>query len=148
MPLEENWIGRAGSEDFARLVDYEDDVPAGARRFDVGERSKFEVVPMASAGVAQLLDWGIPRVAATLAATTATIAARLAELGLDPAPPDRRGPHLLGVHLPVEQLDGVVARLAGAGCHASVRGASLRIAPHLHVTDGDVDRLVQALGGR
>ena len=24
-PLEENWIWRAGSEDFARLVDYRDD---------------------------------------------------------------------------------------------------------------------------
>jgi selenocysteine lyase/cysteine desulfurase len=29
---------------------------------------------------------------------------------------------------------------------ASVRGLSVRIAPHLHVDDGDVDRLLEALG--
>jgi hypothetical protein len=38
-PLEENWILRAGSDDFARLTDYRDDYQAGARRFDVGERT-------------------------------------------------------------------------------------------------------------
>ena len=31
-----NWIGRAGSEDFASLVDYHDAYQPGARRFDVG----------------------------------------------------------------------------------------------------------------
>src|SRR5437879_1100783 len=34
-PLEENWINRAGSEDFARLVDYRDEYRDGARRYDV-----------------------------------------------------------------------------------------------------------------
>jgi len=42
-PLEENWILRAGSEDFARLVDYRDEYQPGARRFDVGQRTKFEL---------------------------------------------------------------------------------------------------------
>lgn len=37
-PIEQNWIGRAGSEDFARLVDYRDEYQPGARRFDVGHR--------------------------------------------------------------------------------------------------------------
>lgn len=37
-PLEHNWIDRAGSEDFSRLVDYRDEFQPGARRFDVGER--------------------------------------------------------------------------------------------------------------
>ncbi len=39
-PLEENWILRSGSEDFARLVDYRDEYQPGARRFDVGQRTK------------------------------------------------------------------------------------------------------------
>ena len=30
-PIEQNWIARAGSEDFARLVDYRDDYQPGAR---------------------------------------------------------------------------------------------------------------------
>src|SRR6185437_13833790 len=42
-PLEENWISRADSQDFARLVDYRDDYQPGARRFDVGQRTHFEL---------------------------------------------------------------------------------------------------------
>jgi hypothetical protein len=39
----------------------------------------------------------------------------------------------------------VVPALAAADCFASLRGRSLRIAPHLHTTDVDVDQLVGAL---
>lgn len=59
-PLEHNWITRAGSDDFAGLVDYVDDLAPGARRFDVGERSNFVLVPMALAALRQLLAWGVP----------------------------------------------------------------------------------------
>jgi selenocysteine lyase/cysteine desulfurase len=99
-PLEENWIARAGSEDFARLVDYRDEYQPGARRFDVGQRTKFELTPMSIAALEQLLEWRVERVAATLAGTTAEIARRVTDLGLDALPPGRRGPHILGVRLP------------------------------------------------
>lgn len=35
--------------------------------------------------------------------------------------------------------------MAAARCFAAVRGQSLRIAPHLHTTDDDIDRLVHVL---
>ena len=58
-PIEQNWILRAGSEDFARLVDYRDDYQPGARRFDMGQRTNFQLVPMAIAALEQLLEWGV-----------------------------------------------------------------------------------------
>jgi selenocysteine lyase/cysteine desulfurase len=58
VPLEHNWITRAGSEDFAALVDYRDEPAPGARRYDVGERSNFVLVPMALAALEQILAWG------------------------------------------------------------------------------------------
>ena len=67
-PVEENWIAREGSEDFARLVDYRDEYQPGARRFDMGQRTSFELVPMAIAALEQLHDWRVPRVAERLAA--------------------------------------------------------------------------------
>jgi len=146
VPVEQNWIVRDGSEDFARLVDYRDEYQPGARRFDVGGRTKFELVPMAIAALEQLHTWRVDRIAAALAPLTARIAEQVAPLGLDPLPAERRGPHLLGVKLPASRGTDLVAALAEAGCYASVRGQSLRIAPHLHVTDADVARLVTALG--
>jgi len=144
-PIEQNWINRAGSQDFARLVDYRDDYQPGARRFDVGQRTKFELVPMAIAALEQLTAWGVATVAERLAAVTATIAERTSPLGLTPNPAAQRGPHLLGLAVPDDLRDTVLPALAAADCYAALRGRSLRISPHLHVTDADVDRLVRAL---
>ncbi|KJY40673.1 aminotransferase, partial [Streptomyces sp. NRRL S-444] len=97
-PLEENWILRKDSQDFARLVDYRTEYQPGARRFDVGARTAFELTPMATAALEQLSAWTVPRIAVTLAATTARIASAARERGLPvPAP---RGPHMLGITVP------------------------------------------------
>jgi selenocysteine lyase/cysteine desulfurase len=144
-PLEENWISRAGSEDFSNLTDYRDEYQPGARRFDMGQRTSFHLVPMAIAALDQILAWEVPRIAATLTETTAMIAERCAGLGLAVAPAAERGPHMLGASLPADARTSILPALRAANCHAAVRGASLRIAPHLHVTPADVDRLSDAL---
>jgi selenocysteine lyase/cysteine desulfurase len=147
VPIEQNWIARAGSEDFARLVDYRDEYQPGARRFDVGQRTEFELLPLAVAALEQLDEWGVERIAAALADVTAAVANVAASLGLDPMPSDRRGPHMLGVRLPEGVRATAVPALAAADCYAAVRGEMLRLAPHLNVTDADVERLAIALAG-
>jgi selenocysteine lyase/cysteine desulfurase len=144
-PLEQNWISRAGSEDFARLVNYRDDYQPGSRRYDVGQRTKFELTPMAIAALEQILDWRVERIASTLGARTSDMAGRAARLGLETLADDQRGPHLLGLRLPESTLARVGRMLADANCFAAVRGSSLRLSPHLHTTDDDVDRLFDAL---
>lgn len=144
-PLEHNWIARAGSEDFARLIDYQDAYQAGARRFDVGERSNFALVPASIVGLEQLLAWGTERIAATLAAMTADIAERAAELGLSAAPAHLRAGHYLGLRFPRGAPEGLLERLAAAQVYVSVRGDSLRVTPHLYNDQGDVDRLFDVL---
>jgi selenocysteine lyase/cysteine desulfurase len=144
-PLEENWISRAGSEDFSRLVDYTDAYQPGARRFDMGQRASFNLVPMAIAALDQILAWRPERIAATLGLLTARIAAHASELGLDAPPEGERGPHMLGLRLAEGSGDRVAQALADAGVVAGVRGQALRISPHLHITDEDTDRLLAAL---
>ena len=146
-PLEENWIVRVGAEDFTGLDDYSDEYQPGARRFDMGARTSFNLTPMAIAAIEQLLEWRLPRIAASLQETTATLAARASELGLRPPPADRRAPHILGLGLPAEARERALPALAAANCFAAMRGGSLRIAPHLHTTPEDVDRLIGALAG-
>jgi selenocysteine lyase/cysteine desulfurase len=144
VPLEENWISRRGAEDFAGLVDYQDDYQPGARRFDVGQRTHFETTPMALVGLNQLLDWQVPRIAATLRQVTDRIETEVAAIGLSLTTRDR-GPHMLGIALPDHARRQVGGALADAGVFAGVRGSSLRVSPHLWTTDQDVDRLVGAL---
>jgi selenocysteine lyase/cysteine desulfurase len=145
VPLEQNWIARAGSEDFGALVDYRDDYQPGARRFDAGQRTKFELVPMSIGALEQILAWDVGNIAASLANVTGEIAQRSAALGFEAPPDGERAPHMLGIRLTREAQARAVALLAEANCYAAPRGQSLRIAPHLHVVQADVDRLVDAL---
>jgi selenocysteine lyase/cysteine desulfurase len=145
VPLEHNWITRAGSEDFTALVDYRDEPAPGARRFDVGERSNFVLVPMAIAALEQILAWGVSSIAATLGELTAAIASGAASLGYRTAPPDLRGPHMLGLRNPSGVPASLAARLADQQIHVSIRGDSIRVSPHLYNTPDDVARLLSAL---
>jgi selenocysteine lyase/cysteine desulfurase len=144
-PLEENWALREGADDFAALADYTARYMPGARRFDVGQRTNFGLVPMAIAALEQLRDWGVAEIARELAAVTGEIARAAAGLGLAAPPEAERAPHMLGLEFPREAGERVLAALRDAGVVASVRAGSLRLAPHLHTDRTDVDRLLRAL---
>ncbi|MDB5693974.1 MAG: aminotransferase class V-fold PLP-dependent enzyme [Alphaproteobacteria bacterium] len=140
-PLEEGWITRAGAEDFRRLARYDDALQPNARRFDMGERSNFALLPVAGAAIAQLIDWGAANVAETLGQATAALEAKLAEMGLHGQP--GRAPHYLSVRFPGGLPDDIEDRLAAAQVHVSLRGDRMRITPHLYNDEADRDRLVR-----
>jgi selenocysteine lyase/cysteine desulfurase len=83
-------------------------------------------------------------VAVTLQQITGQVEEQLRAHGLR-LPSDERGPHMLGVQLPAAARRRVAAALAEGNVHAAVRGASLRVSPHLWTTEEDVARLVGAL---
>lgn len=145
IPLEEGWIARAGSENFTRLVDYQDNYQPGAQRFDMGERSNFHLMPMALAALEQILEWGVDNIQKTLAAKTATIAERAATIGLTSAPPGLRGGHFLGLRFPGGVPETLLPALAREDIYVSVRGDSMRVTPHLYNSDNDIERLLEAL---
>lgn len=145
VPLEENWINRLGSEDFAGLVDYQPDYLPGARRFDVGERAYFSMMPAVSVALQQMLDWGVGNIAETLAAHNRALAAIFAEAGYAVPDEEARGPHLMGVTAPGPLDAGFTAGLKEKGVSVSIRGASIRVAPHVYNDEEDFSRLKRAL---
>ncbi|MBP7240786.1 aminotransferase class V-fold PLP-dependent enzyme [Amaricoccus sp.] len=144
-PLEQTWLGRAGSENFARLIDYRDDHRAGARRFDMGEAPNFALLPALRVGLERILAWDVEAIQATLAARTGEIAARAAGLGLAASDPSLRAGHFLGLRFPAPPPPDLPDRLAAAQVHVSLRGDTLRVTPHLYNDDEDVERLIEAL---
>lgn len=145
-PIEHNWIVRAGSEDFSGLVNYRDDYQPGARRFDMGERANFGLMPQAIAALRQILDWGVDNIQATLSARTGNIAARARGMGIDSVSQGLRAGHFLGLRFEGGAPEGLGARLAAENIHISVRGASMRVTPHLYNNDEDIERFFDALG--
>lgn len=145
-PVEFNWITRAGSEDFAALVDYGDEYGPGARRYDTGEVSNFVGVAVANAAMDYLADFPPATVAEHGRVLTTRALDGAAELGFTVPPVDVRSPHLVGIGLPDRLEPGAVAaHLSERQIHVSVRGASVRISAHLWNTADDIDRLLTAL---
>lgn len=143
--LEENWMNRSGSEDFSRLVDYRDQYQQGARRFDMGESSNFILSPIAAAALRQIRDWGLGPIAETLRTKTDDIAGRALESGFVVAPRHVRAPHLIGISKPGGFRKDLPDLLAREKIFVSVRGESIRIAPHLYTTEHDIERFFSAL---
>ena len=143
--LEQGWITRAGAENFARLLDYTDALQPGARRFDMGERSNFALLPGAIKAMEHLLDWTPEAISETLGARTSDIAAKAVKLGLLAPPDGARAPHFLGLRFPDGAPETLVQDMAAQQVYISQRGDSMRVTPHLYNTDADTDRLIHAL---
>ncbi len=145
-PLEYNWQQREMSEDFTNLVNYRDRYQPGARRYDVGERGNFHLMPMAIPALRQLLDWGVANTQATLRARTDGIAERALALGIRALPRGLRAGHFLGLRFPGGVPEGLAGRLAEEKVYVSMRGREvMRITPHLYNTDADEERLLTVL---
>ena len=144
-PLEENWLQRAGSEDFARLVDYVDEYRPGARRFDVGERSAFELTKAASVSLAMIRDWTIHRVSVRLGEVTDRIEEASRGQGLATTSGPLRCPHILGLALPPAAADKAAGIFKAANVQVGFRGRAVRIAPHMYTNRADCLRLIGAL---
>jgi selenocysteine lyase/cysteine desulfurase len=144
-PIEHNWINRHGSEAFSQLVDYQDAFQPGARRYDVGERNNFVLLPMAAEALRQILDWGVENVSETIGTLTDLIEEKATERGMQTIPKERRARHMIGLMLGPDAPDDLATRLTADDVFVSVRGESVRVSPHLYNTEEDVDRLFDVL---
>ena len=148
-PLEANTFDHAGTDGGQTwqggTLQYPSQWSPGARRFDMGERANFTLMPMAAAGLGQILEWGIGDINRTIGALTDTICDGAAQLGFAVPPPAARSGHLTGLRFPDGAPMGVQDRLEAKGIHISMRGDTVRVSPHLWVKQADIDRLLEAL---
>ena len=145
-PLEESWLMRSGSENFARLVDYEDRYAQGMRRFDTSLRVNPILIAMLEATCRLLIDWQPGRIRDYLLKIEHQSIERMRSLGFEVADEAERGANLFGVKLPVG-MDPEVCRkhLARQQIHVAVRGSSVRVSPHVYNDERDMEKLTDAL---
>lgn len=146
VPNEENWIARKDSRRFDRLVDYQDAYEPGAIRYDVGERSNFILMPMLVAALELVLAWTPREIQAYCRELTEPALAELGRAGFLVETPDRRGSHLFGIRLPRSlPVQQVADRLRERAVSVSIRGDSVRVAPHVYNTPEDLSALSDTL---
>lgn len=144
-PLEQSWLTRAGSEDFARLVEYRDEYRQSARRFDAGEFPEFVLVPMAIAALQQILSWKVARIGQALSFLTERAAGLAVENGYSVLPRSERCGHMIGIRHSTGIPGKLAKSLKDANVFVSIRGDSIRVAPHLYNDLSDVERLFEVL---
>ncbi|MDV7145380.1 aminotransferase class V-fold PLP-dependent enzyme [Tropicimonas sp. TH_r6] len=142
-PLEESHMDR--SDRLAAMAGATPPYDAGARRFDVGEKVNFQLMPMLLASLSLLGQLGPDRIAETLRRKTNWLADALAERGFELPPNHLRSPHFFGTLPPERAPDDLGARLEAEGVYLSTRNGKLRLAPHLWNDAEDLDRFLSAL---
>lgn len=143
-PLEENWINRAGSEDFRNLVKYTDAYRPLAGRYSVGEHSNFIMAPMQLAALNQVNAWGPANLQAYCAGLWETVETPLREMGV--VFPVTRAHHLVGLRLPAGTDGGLLAaELDKRSLMVSYRGDAIRVSPSVYNTEEEMVQLMMAV---
>ena len=145
MPLDENWIQRANARDFSTLILYTENYDAGARRFDMGERSNFALLPAAVRAMKQLLEWDVAQISETAGALNRQLANAAADLGFSAPAEPWRAPHYLALRRKEAIPKQLPEMLAREKVFVSVRGSSIRVTPHVYNTVEDGERLIACL---
>lgn len=143
IPLEENWINRYGSEDFSTLVNYQDNYQSGASRYSVGEHSNFQLVPMLTKAIEQLLVWDPSEIQKYCTHLIAPYLEEFTSMGIMIENEKWRASHLFGLHLPDYMMNRPIQSLLQQNnVFVSRRGNALRISPHLYNSASDMEALV------
>lgn len=152
MPIEQNWINRKDSKNFAGLVNYQDQYEAGAMRYSVGEQSNFILIPMLLKSLEQLNKWGVDNIQTYCRSIIQKPLESLKAKGYWVEDETFRGAHLFGIRkegVPANQgewdVEKVRTTLEKEHIFVSIRGSSIRVSPNVYNTENDVKKLVEAL---
>ncbi len=148
IPLEEGWMNRAGSEQFAQLTRYERAYRPKAQRYNAGEYSQFAQLPVLEAALDQLLEWQPAAMQEYCRTLIAPFLPKWAALGCQLETPAWRAAHLFRLELPgATDYEALLHRLADQRIYVSVRGGALRVSPNVYNSAADLEALTAALAG-
>lgn len=145
-PVEENWINRLHSENFAGLVNYATEYQPGALRYEVGEHSNFILLPMLLEAIKQINQWKPKAIQQYCAQITKKSIKLLKDAGYWIEDEKYRGHHLFGLRLPADADGEKIKRaLIKNKISVSFRGDAIRVSPNVYNTEADMMKLVRAL---
>ncbi len=145
-PIEQNWINRNESDDFANLVNYSDDYQPKALRYGVGEQSNFILVPMMLAALRALNEWKPEHIQNYCKSITEESVKKLTEAGFIIDDAEFRAANLFGIRLGAHhKMDEVKSALTKNNIFVSYRGDAIRVSPNVYNDKTDMEKLTHTL---
>lgn len=143
-PIENNWMNRLNSEDFRNLINFQDEYQPGSIRYEVGESANFILTPMLTRAIQQVNAWGPENIQEYCKALTSPFLAELRAMGVLIEEDAYRSQHLFGLRLPSHiDMEDLRQRFEAERIFVSIRGNSIRIAPHLYNDSNDMEQLLK-----
>jgi selenocysteine lyase/cysteine desulfurase len=143
-PLEYSWLTKKGSEDFSVLTNYVTEYRTGARKFDMGEFPQLNLIPMAIAGLEQVLNWKINYIQTKIKKLTDKIIDYKKKTGIFDANNESAG-HITSIPVNTAYINDLKNKLQNNNIVISFRASSIRVSPHLYNDEGDIDKLLSCL---
>lgn len=144
VPVEENWINRLQSEDFQRLVNYQDEYKSSSHRFNFGEYSQLIAIAMLTESLELIQTWGVESIQDYCHQISAPCIEALQNLGCFIESEEYRGKHLFGVRMPEDADITLLKKVASEEkVFVSFRGSAVRISAHLYNEVQDFERLLR-----
>jgi selenocysteine lyase/cysteine desulfurase len=145
-PVEESWLNRLNSEDFTGLVNYQSEYHPGARRYEVGERGNFILIPMMLKAIEQISRWGVANIQEYCVSISRNAIEKLREKDFWIEDEPYRAGHIIGLRLPQgKDVEKVKAALFKNKINVSFRGSAIRVAPNVYNDENDLKKLVRVL---
>ncbi|MEP3390222.1 MAG: aminotransferase class V-fold PLP-dependent enzyme [Reichenbachiella sp.] len=144
-PIEQNWINRLHSDDFANLVNYQDEYMEGALRYGMGQQSNFIANPMLIASIKEIRKWGVENIQQYCQDLIQSPLQEVKQLGLYVEDSSARCAHLFGIKFPKEKMEDLATALKVNRVSVSIRGEFIRVSPHVYNDERDMKKLIQAL---
>ncbi len=145
-PIEESWINRKESDDFANLVNYETDYRPGALRYEVGQHSNFILLPMLITALKQVIRWSPVGIQEYCHELMKGAFEEISELNFEVEKMPFRAHHLFSLRTKnPKSIESIKKSLKKNKVSVSLRGKSIRIAPNVYNDEMDVRKLLKAL---
>jgi len=143
-PIENNWINRFNSEDFAQLVNYQPVYQPKAGRYNMGECSNFNLVPMLTKSIEQIAEWKPENIQEYCKSISNKAIDELRSLGCFIEDDMYRTNHLFGIYLPKHiQIAHLKAKFQEKNIYVSYRGDAIRVSPNVYNDESDFEKFVR-----
>ena len=145
-PVEESWMARRDSQNFADLLNYKDDYHPLSIRYDMGEKSNFIAVPMGIVALSEILERGVENIQNYSKSLTINAIEQWHNAGCWIEEAEFRSHHLFGLQLPPHiSSDNLLAKLKEQKIMLSVRGDFVRISTNVYNNEADIEALTKVL---
>lgn len=110
-----------------------------------GQKGTPTILPGVISALEQIKIWGVEHISDSLIGINNTIAGHLSALGFQMPDRTQRSPHMFGAIIPGRYKGNMISELSSRKIYVSQRGSSVRFSPHLHITENDLNRLIETL---